>query len=79
MKGYIARDKEGNLFLYRNKPVRLDYVGTWTDEKSPLVEQVREDDYVEGYFKRVTWEGDPIEVCVWHDPIDGWLYVDFID
>ena len=78
MKGYIARDEDGRLFLYRHKPVRLNYVGSWTDEQSPRYERVHEDDYEEGYFKNVTWDGEPSEVEFSHDPVDGWLNVEMV-
>lgn len=78
MKGYIARDEDGRLFLYRHKPVRLNYVCSWTDEQSPMYEQVHEDDYEEDYFKNVTWDGEPSEVEFYHDPVDGWLNVEML-
>ena len=56
MKLWIARDKDGSLYFYKEKP-QLTYKGSWINEndtcfvKLPMFE-----------FKEVTFENSPQEV-----------------
>lgn len=54
---YVARDKDGSLYMYYNYPFR-DVVGIWIDNKSinsPLELNKHE-------FLEVTWESEPLRV-----------------
>lgn len=55
MKFWIARDKDGDIYLHRNKPYQRT-AGIWTcaDQEYFLLE--------EGTFPEVTFENSPQEV-----------------
>lgn len=61
-KLYIARDKDGNLFLFNNKPQRIEgeYMGIWDRGFNCLPNDVMEID--DEWFPSVTWENSPQEV-----------------
>lgn len=64
MELYIARDKDGILFLYNNKPVRVEDEGLFLSN----VDSEDNDIYYEGIeidpklFPEVTWENSPKQV-----------------
>ena len=75
MKAYVARDKDGWLQLFRYQPERNEALSLWYDADAPVLHYIEEDEYEEGYFKEVTWEGGPLECDYWVDPDDGTYYV----
>ena len=59
---WIARDKDGRLFLFTFvKPVRKDEEGCWVkaDCHSDLADSIRLDDNL---FPQLTWDDEPMEV-----------------
>lgn len=53
---WIARDENGSLYIYDNKPVRRK--GRFEDESDEYEE------ISEYYFPEVTWENSPKELVV---------------
>ena len=54
-KFWVARDKNGSLFAYNDKPVRCDNQREWFSAKFLFS--------MENYlFTNITWEEEPIEV-----------------
>ena len=52
---YIARDKSGLLFCYKDKPIKLDKIGIFSqgNNNNPMI-GINNDD-----FKDITWENSP--------------------
>lgn len=53
-KLWVARDKSGFLFAYKDKPTRCDNQKEWFGHFLSLVKN--------SYFQNLTWEDEPIEV-----------------
>ncbi len=76
MKAYLARDKNGWLQLFRRQPKRNEALGLWWDDDAQvLLSYINENEYEDGWFSEVTWEGGPVECDYWVDPDDGTFYV----
>lgn len=58
MRGWIARDKDGRLFMGYEKPERLadEYTGMWVGYGKDFMELPEE------MFPCLKWEDEPIEV-----------------
>lgn len=60
IQGWVARDEDGRLCLYQNKPKREAYDflrrGYWTDRTNQYV------DFPSNLFPDLTWEDEPQEV-----------------
>ena len=54
-KFWIARDKNGSLFAYEDKPTRCDNQREWFAEKFLFSME-------NSFFPGLTWEDEPIEV-----------------
>ena len=54
-KSWVARDKDGNLFAYNDKPTRCDNQKEWFAEK--FLSSMEN-----SFFPDLTWEDEPIEV-----------------
>ena len=54
MKMYIARDKNGNLFLHRDRPHLFRLCGVWDSDDYFRLDKVD--------FPEVTFENSPMEV-----------------
>lgn len=54
-KFWVARDKDGNLFAYNDKPTRCDNQKEWFAEKFLFSME-------NSYFHNLTWKDEPIEV-----------------
>lgn len=54
-KFWVARDKDGNLFAYNDKPTRCDNQREWFAEKFLFSME-------NSYFPNLTWEDEPLEV-----------------
>ena len=52
---YVARDKNGSLWLYSKKPYREEYYGGWYSVGVNLEINSEE-------FPELKWEDEPIEV-----------------
>lgn len=61
---WIARDKNGLLYAYKDKPVRDER--TWTCQDSDLWCQLDE-----SWFPCLNWEDDPIELASRQDALDA--------
>lgn len=59
MKLWIARDKDGSLYLYPNKPIKQDLAGYFDSQDSEMIEKIVDLDYL---FSFVTWENSPQEI-----------------
>ena len=61
-KLWIARDKEGSLFLFNNEPQRIEseYMGIWDRAFNCLPNDVMEID--DEWLPSVTWENSPQQV-----------------
>lgn len=71
---WIARDKNGLLYAYKDKPVRDER--TWTCQDSDLWYQLDE-----SWFPCLNWEDDPIELVIKEKAInaldkvlDNWVH-----
>jgi hypothetical protein len=53
---FIARDRDGSLFLYNDKPIRQSDYGTWTS-----CDFFKMDDKL---FPEITWQDEPQQVTV---------------
>ena len=53
-KFWVARDKNGFLFAYEDKPTRCDNQKEWIGRFLSSMQN--------SYFHNLTWEDDPIEV-----------------
>lgn len=56
IQGWVARDKSGDLFVYRTKPIRNIYTKRWEGEYSDI------DIYNNLLFPDITWDSDPEQV-----------------
>lgn len=54
-KLWVARDKDGNLFAYNDKPTRCDNQKEWFAEKFLFSME-------NSFFPNLTWKDEPIEV-----------------
>lgn len=54
-KFWVARDKDGNLFAYNDKPTRCDNQKEWFAEKFLFSME-------NSFFPELTWEDEPLEV-----------------
>ena len=54
-KFWVARDKDGNLFAYNDKPTRCDNQKEWFEEKFLFSME-------NSFFPELKWEDEPIEV-----------------
>lgn len=54
-KFWMARDKDGNLFAYNDKPTRCDNQKEWFAEK--LLSSMEN-----SFFPELKWEDEPLEV-----------------
>ena len=54
---WIARDKDGSLYLYEGKPYRKGYVWMYRYEHEPY--EIDND-----WFPEITWENEPIELVI---------------
>lgn len=54
-KFWVARDKDGNLFAYNDKPTRCDNQKEWFAEK--FLSSMEN-----SFFPNLTWNDEPIEV-----------------
>lgn len=54
-KLWVARDKDGNLFAYNDKPTRCDNQREWFAEKFHFSME-------NSFFPELKWEDEPIEV-----------------
>ena len=64
---WIARDKNGELYVYKHKPIRDEELGSFYAEKiSEVFDRVWDDlDHLrDGFFPEVTWENSPKELVV---------------
>ena len=65
---YVARDKDGTLFLYIGKPYRTDtqFCGSTMDESVILLTGHHFESYGlnENDYKELKWEDDPVEVFI---------------
>lgn len=64
---WIARDKNGYLYLYNNKPIRNEEFDSFeiNDDESECINIVLYDDNIEldsELFPEVTWENSPQQV-----------------
>lgn len=59
---WIARDKDGSLYLYEEKPVRIDCGDYWSFrdlDDNPICCEI------DGYlFPELTWDSEPIELVI---------------
>lgn len=55
---WIARDKDGSLFLYGKKPIGKNST-TWLMCPNSMNERLEED-----WFPEVTWENSPVELVI---------------
>lgn len=53
--GWVARDRDGDIYIYRNKPTREDDI--WLDDDAPNLISLQKSS-----FPSLTWDSDPIEV-----------------
>ena len=75
MKAYAARDKDGELYLYFDPPLKDKRRGQWIDKDMPIL-RVCELFFDEGYFDMVTWEDEqPAEVDYWPNYEDDMQYI----
>ncbi|MCI7786996.1 MAG: hypothetical protein MR489_05300 [Prevotella sp.] len=65
---YVARDKDGTLFLYIGKPYRTDtqFCGSIMDESVILLTGYHFESFGlnENDYKELKWEDEPLEVFV---------------
>ena len=55
-KLWVARDKNGFLFVYEDKPTRCDNQKEWIGRFSNSIKN--------SYFHNLTWEDEPIEIRI---------------
>ena len=55
---WIARDKDGRLFLYEKKPIGRDST-SWLISPNSNNEEIDDD-----WFPEVTWDTEPIELVI---------------
>lgn len=53
---YVARDRNGTLWLYREKPWREEDCGLWFSDSTNIMQINSEE------FPQLKWEDEPIEV-----------------
>lgn len=53
---YVARDKNGTLWLYSEKPWREEDCGLWFSDSTNIMQINSEE------FPQLKWEDEPIEV-----------------
>ena len=58
---WIARDKDGDIWMFENKPKRSHSSDGWSPEGGDFMELIF-DDF--DWFPEVTWEGGPIKLVV---------------
>ena len=56
-KLWVARDKDGNLFAYNDKPTRCDNQCEWFAEKFLFSME-------NSFFPELKWEDEPLEVML---------------
>lgn len=54
-KYWVARDKDGNIFAYNDKPTRCDNQREWFSAKFLFSIE-------NSFFQELTWKDEPIEV-----------------
>lgn len=59
MSAWIARDKDGALYMYKVKPYRgkSDYEDCWDSDGDTLALD-------NSLFQSITWESEPLEVTI---------------
>ena len=57
IEGWVARDDDGDIYAYRNKPTRED--NFWLDDDAPSLISLPITS-----FPDLTWESDPLEVTI---------------
>lgn len=60
MKGYIAKDGDGRLYLYPTKPFWEDELEQWVSDSVDFI-SIEDKDVIEA-FDFITSDDDPIEV-----------------
>lgn len=63
MIGYIARDKNGDLYLYTDKPVRKKNAVMWLNSGPGDFLYIGDEAYIEKY-KDLKFEDEPIKVHI---------------
>lgn len=53
--GWVARDEDGNLFMYRTKPERNEVLQVWIGRYADF-------DLRNSLFPSLTWEDEPLAV-----------------
>lgn len=61
--GWVARDRNGDLSLYRTYPERQENLGYWRDGNDYW-------DFPNDYFPSVTWKSEPLHVKLTITPIE---------
>lgn len=58
---YMARDKDGALFGYKNEPVRVEEYGCFNsaDDKDPDFIQ-----FADEWLPEVTWDNSPVKMKI---------------
>ena len=56
---WIARDRNGELYIYTDKPTKNDKYGYFYDEDDGNFDHIWD-----GFFPEVTWENSPKELVV---------------
>ena len=56
---FVARNKDGKLYLFKSKPIRNEQFGYWSGGSS-YIELI--DNYHKKMFKNLQWKDNPKEV-----------------
>jgi len=63
MKFWLARDEyKDYLRVHKEKPIRMDGIWISEGESSYFTPPFLGPTFIEGYFKSLTWESEPVEV-----------------
>ena len=75
MIAWVARDKDGSLWLFLLKPIKGLRKGAWEDGGYPMC-RVHEEQFDPGYFDNVKWDDKEPTVCdYWPNPDDDMQYI----
>ena len=77
MKAWVARDRNGSLWIFTCKPIKDLRIDAWVLRNSPsLLNKVHEELFEPGYFDSVKWEDkEPTECDYWPNPVDDMQYI----
>lgn len=70
---WIARDKSGNLYVYKDKPLKNKRYKMWN---SGILEEIRAIKYENEFTDQIKWEDEEPTRIIWGEPL---YYIKLLD